>query len=65
VINQNYDPGWRLERGQGVVRPINGWLAVSVPAGRQTIVLKYRDRAFEVGAIVSLLSLLIAAAILM
>jgi hypothetical protein len=65
VINQNYDPGWRLERGQGVVRPLNGWLAVSVPAGRQTIVLKYRDRAFEVGAIVSLLSLLIAAAILL
>ena len=65
VINQNYEPGWNLVQGRGSVRPVNGLLAVLVPAGRQTIVLRYRGRAVEVGAVVSLLSLLIAAGLLL
>ena len=63
VINQNYEPGWSLAQGQGSVVSANGLLAVSVPAGRQSITLRYRGTAFELGALISILSLLIAVAL--
>jgi hypothetical protein len=63
VINQNYEPGWSLAQGQGSVISANGLLAVSVPAGRQSITLRYRGTAFELGALISILSLLIAVAL--
>ncbi len=63
VINQNYDPGWRVGSGSGILMQENGLLAVAVPAGRQTIVLTYRGRAFVIGAIISLLTVLLACVI--
>jgi hypothetical protein len=60
VINQNYEPGWSLAQGQGTVISANGLLAVTVPPGRQSILLRYRGRTFELGAMISMLSLLIA-----
>jgi hypothetical protein len=64
VINQNYDPGWSLAQEQGSVISTGGLLAVSVPPGRQLIVLRYRGKAFDEGAVISLLTLLIGGAIL-
>lgn len=63
VVNQNYDPGWHLAQGQGSVLSLRGILAVAVPPGRQSIVLSYRGIAFDEGAIISLLSLLVAGAL--
>ena len=35
VINQNYDPPWKLYRGKGELFSHNGLIAVSLPAGKQ------------------------------
>jgi uncharacterized membrane protein YfhO len=34
-------PGWHLARGDGLVYPANGLIAVRVPSGRQEIELVY------------------------
>jgi hypothetical protein len=41
VVNQNYDRFWRLTAGRGTVISQGGLLAVSIPAGRQTLWLSY------------------------
>jgi hypothetical protein len=41
VVNQNYDRFWRLTAGRGTVISQGGLLAVSIPAGRQTLRLSY------------------------
>ena len=41
VVNQNYDRLWRLTAGRGSVISQGGLLAVSLPAGKQTLELSY------------------------
>lgn len=61
VINQNYDLSWRLIEGRGVVAPYHGLLSVELPAGSQEITLAYRSRAFALGLLITLLTVLLAA----
>jgi len=56
VVNQNYDPGWRLVEGQGIAISSEGLIAVMMPAGRQHIELAYRSRPFMIGLWISLLT---------
>jgi hypothetical protein len=56
VINQNYDEGWRLIRGQGEVFSYDGLLGVHVPAGVQHLGLRYRSYPFLIGAAITLLT---------
>ncbi len=60
VINQNYDPSWRLMSGQGQTFSYGGLLAVPVPAGKSQIVLRYISMAVIVGAAISILTALAA-----
>jgi hypothetical protein len=64
VVNQNYFPSWRLSRGRGEVFSHHGLLAVRVPAGDQRITLSYRDNAFVLGALISMLTMLVALAVM-
>ena len=57
VVNQNYDPGWRLADGGGEVVSENGLLAVRVPAGASRVKLVYRGRPFAIGVLVTGLTL--------
>jgi hypothetical protein len=41
MINQLLYPGWHLVRGNGLIYPENGLIAVRVPSGRQEIELAY------------------------
>jgi hypothetical protein len=56
AINQNYDAGWRLMSGRGEILENNPLLTVSLPAGAQTIELRYLPRSFLIGSIISLLT---------
>jgi len=49
IVNQNYDPGWRLAQGQGTVISSTGLIGVDIPAGRQHLVLAYGSRPFRIG----------------
>ena len=60
VINQNYDPSWRVMSGHGQIFSYGGLLAVPVPAGKSQIVLQYISMAVIVGAIISMLTALAA-----
>jgi hypothetical protein len=55
-VNQNWAPEWRAS--VGTVKSVDKLLAIDVPAGKNTIVLAYRDRALMGCLLVSLLSLL-------
>ena len=37
VVNQNYEPGWRLVKGRGDVFSRDGLIGVLLPAGRQQL----------------------------
>jgi hypothetical protein len=54
VVNQNYDPGWRVAQGRGAVISRNDLIGVKVSAGKQRIVLIYRSRPFLIGLWVTL-----------
>lgn len=58
IVNQNYDPGWSLSEGTGDVLSRNGVLGVSVPAGKQRVILVYRDKSFYYGLGISTLTFL-------
>jgi hypothetical protein len=60
VVNQNYDPGWKLARGVGEVSRRAGLLAVRLPKGRQRLELRYRGHLLVSGLVTSLLTLLAA-----
>ena len=64
VINQNFDNGWRLVEGTGEVKSFNGLLAVSIPSGKQTLVLSYRPPWLITGAVISALTVILAAVLL-
>lgn len=60
VISQSFSRNWRATvDGQPVplLRANHAFQAVAVPAGKHELVLKYQDRAFQVGAVISLVSL--------
>jgi hypothetical protein len=59
-VNQNYHPGWRSNLG--VVHDADGLLAVSLPAGRHRLALRFRPRSALAGAAASLLALLLVTA---
>jgi len=63
VVNQNYFPGWRLERGVGEVASRGGLLAVGLPAGSQDITLRFRPEHLAVG--VSVLALGVIATVVL
>jgi hypothetical protein len=57
VLNQNYMPGWRVERGVGDLAPRGGLLSVRLPAGSQDIVLRFRPEALALAMTLTLLGL--------
>jgi len=57
VVNQNYDPGWRLAKGSGEVFSEDGLIAVRLPAARQHLELAYHSFGFMVGLGISMLTL--------
>jgi hypothetical protein len=52
VVNQNWSSGWRASVGE--VQSIKGLLTVAVPAGKQTLSLRFRPRSATGGALTSL-----------
>ncbi len=54
VINQTMYPGWRLARGNGLVYPERGLIAVRVPAGRQEIELAFTPHHIRAASAVAL-----------
>src|ERR1035437_1125387 len=56
VVNQNYDPSWRVTSGPGQPLCQDGLLAVRMPAGKSRIVLRYISVAAIWGMIISILS---------
>jgi uncharacterized membrane protein YfhO len=75
VINQNYDPSWKVASGTGQVFDLGalaptrmrefsvpGLLAVHIPGGRQRIELRYRPASVIVGAAVTLITILVSMA---
>ena len=61
VVAQTWYHDWRAEvdaRPARIFRANHAFQAVEVPAGQHRVLLTYHDRAFEIGAIVSLVALL-------
>ena len=56
VVNRNYDKWWRLTAGNGEVVSDGGLLAVKLPAGRQRLVLVYRNRRGLLGLGIAVMS---------
>lgn len=63
VINQNYEPGWRLVKGRGDVFSRSGLLGIILPAGHQHLELAYQSVAFERGLTITLVTFLLTSAI--
>ncbi len=51
AVNQNYDAGWRLERGPGKVLSAGGLLAVEVPPGDHELTLRYLPPSVIAGTV--------------
>lgn len=64
VINQNYDPGWKVVAGEGEVMNVFGRVGVRVPPGEQRVSVAFRPASFAIGATLSLAGLLGAAFVL-
>jgi len=52
VVNQNWSSGWRASVGE--VKSTKGLLTVAMPAGKQTLSLRFRPRSATGGALTSL-----------
>ena len=63
VVNQNYDPSWRVTSGRGTVFSNDGLLAVRVGDGRGRIALRYISVPVICGAIVSAMTVFAAVAL--
>ncbi|MGD1086228.1 MAG: YfhO family protein, partial [Verrucomicrobiota bacterium] len=64
VVAQSYYHWWKASVDGAAVplwRANEGFQAVEVPAGRHEVRLIYRDRGFEIGAVVSILALVVCA----
>jgi len=60
VVNQNYDPGWKIAGG-GKVEERRGLIAVKIPSRRASVGLYYQAPGFRVGLIASAAGCLLAA----
>jgi hypothetical protein len=60
VVNQNYDANWRITHGSGQVISQGGLLAVRLPPGGQHLRLVYRSNLFRLGALISLMTCVMA-----
>lgn len=49
VVNQNYDPSWRVVEGPGVATSNDGLIGVRVAAGKQHLLLAYHSTPFLIG----------------
>ena len=50
VVNQNFDPGWRVAQGEGNISSnADGLIEVEIPAGKQHLVLTYHSKEFLIG----------------
>lgn len=56
IVNQNYDPSWRVVEGHGRVFSQGGLIGVWIGAGKQRLKLAYRSYAFLIGAAITFLS---------
>jgi hypothetical protein len=56
LVNQNWAPAWRSN--VGAVRSVDMLLGVDVPAGKNVVVLAYKDRFLDLCLLVSLATLL-------
>jgi uncharacterized membrane protein YfhO len=62
VIAQSYHPNWRATvDGQltELLKANHAFQAIRVSAGRHRVVLRYRDRMFQAGCVVSLMALVV------
>lgn len=55
VVNQNWNSGWRASVGE--VQSRRGLLTVAMPAGKQTLSLRFRPRSATGGALTSLVAI--------
>ena len=60
IVNQNYDPAWKLTKGLGKVVGHDGLLGIEVPAGNQQLRIIYRSSAFYLGAAITFATMIIA-----
>ena len=65
IVNQNYDEGWHLIKGEGSVFSQGGLIALRLPAGQEHVELLYRPRAFTIGLGVTTLSFLVTLGVLL
>jgi len=62
IVNQNFDPGWRVESGaRGEPVSAGGLLALDLPAGSHEVVLRHRPRGQVAGAWITGIATLLAA----
>jgi hypothetical protein len=54
AVNQNWSSGWRASAGE--VKSTRGLLTVDMPAGKQTLSLRFRPRSATGGALTSLVA---------
>jgi len=59
VINQNFDPGWKLWKGTGWVAPFGGLLSITLPPGDQRLELVYLPWSFIAGSVITLVTCLV------
>jgi hypothetical protein len=59
LINQNYDASWQLTSGRGQMLAHEGLLAISLPAGKQTLTTEYVSWPLRIGAAISIVTLLV------
>ena len=52
MVNQNYDPGWKVAGG-GAVEERRGLIAVKIPFHRMSVALYYQPLDFIVGLVIS------------
>jgi hypothetical protein len=66
VLTRTFDPGWEASvdgLAVSVLRADLAFLALPVPAGEHRVVLTYAPRSWRIGRLVSLASLVLAAAL--
>lgn len=64
VINQNFYKGWKVQGIKSEVVPYNGLISIKLPAGKHDIVVYYLPKSFILGAVLSLITLIVLAFIL-
>jgi hypothetical protein len=55
VVNQNWHSGWKASAGE--VQSLHGLLSVAMPAGKQSLTLRFQPRSAYGGALASLVAL--------